>query len=161
MNNKVKIRVEIDPSCSEPEVVIRTDRETEYIRKLVSDIEKTSEKAGSQIRVYDRKASLLISQDEIVRVYTEPRKLMVQTAAGETYEARSTLKDLEMALDEERFVKISRFEVINMERVAGFDVSVSGTIRVTFEDGTTSWVARRYVRAIEQKLTRQQGRAVE
>ena len=92
---------------------------------------------------------------------TEPRKLMVQTAAGETYEARSTLKDLEMALDEERFVKISRFEVINMERVAGFDVSVSGTIRVTFEDGMTSWVARRYVRAIEQKLTRQQGRAVE
>ena len=161
MNNKVKVRVEIDPSCNESEVVIRTDRETEYIRKLASDIDKIAEKDVPQIRVYDGRSSLLISQDEIIRVYTEPRKLMVQTAVGETYEARSTLKELEMVLDEECFVRISRFEVINMERVAGFDVSVSGTIRVTFEDGTISWVARRYVRAIEQKLTRQQGRAVE
>ena len=161
MNNKVKVRVEIDPSCNEPEVVIRTDRETEYIRKLASDIDKIAEKDVPQIRVYDGRSSLLISQDEIIRVYTEPRKLMVQTAVGETYEARSTLKELEMVLDEECFVRISRFEVINMDRVAGFDVSVSGTIRVTFEDGTISWVARRYVRAIEQKLTRQQGRAVE
>ena len=111
--------------------------------------------------MYDGKTTLLINQDEIVRVYTEPRKLMVQTAAGETYEARTTLKELEMALDDECFVRISRFELINMEKVSGFDVGVSGTIRVTFEDGTTSWVARRYVRAIEQKLTRQQGRAIE
>ena len=161
MKNRVKVRIEIDPSCSEPEVVIRTGQETEYIRNLMSAIEKSTERDVPQIKVYDGKTMILINQDEIVRVYTEPRKLIVQTAAGEKYEARTTLKELEMALDDECFVRISRFELINMERVSGFDVGVSGTIRVTFEDGTTSWVARRYVRAIEQKLTRQKGRAME
>ena len=80
-----------------------------------------------------------------------PRKLIVCTDRG-TFEARCSLLEMEKTLDPETFVRISRFEIINMERVSSFDVRVSGTIRVTFDDGSFAWVARRYVHAIEQRL---------
>lgn len=59
---------------------------------------------------------------------------------------------MEKTLDRERFVRISRFEIINMEKVSGFDMSISGTIQVTFQDGSATFVARRYVNAIEKRL---------
>lgn len=151
MKDRVKIRIALDPSCRTPEVVIRTDRETELVEKLVSAIERCAKSGASRIAVFDGNSALLLSQQDVVRVYTEARKLMVCAGKGK-YEARCSLQEMENTLDSETFVRISRFELINMERVSGFDVSVSGTIQVTFDDGSSTWVARRYVRAIEQRL---------
>ena len=40
MKNKVKIRIELDPACGEPEVTIRADQNTELVERLVSVIER-------------------------------------------------------------------------------------------------------------------------
>ncbi|MBR3503318.1 MAG: LytTR family transcriptional regulator [Clostridia bacterium] len=147
----MKVRIELDPSCRTPEVVIRTDQKTPLVDKLVSAIERIAKSDTPRIAVFDGSAALLLDQRDIFRVYTAPRKLMVCSGKG-TFEARCSLQEIERALDEESFVRISRFEIINMEKVAGFDVSVSGTIKVAFDDGSSTWVARRYVRMIEQRL---------
>ena len=65
---------------------------------------------------------------------------------------RCTLRELEEILDARWFVRISRFEIINMNWVSGFDLSVKGTIKVTFEDGSYTWVTRRFVPSIGQRL---------
>jgi DNA-binding LytR/AlgR family response regulator len=52
---------------------------------------------------------------------------MVCTERG-TFQARCPLQEMEAMLDPETFVRISRFELINMEKATGFDLSVSGTI---------------------------------
>lgn len=153
MKDRVKVRIELDPSCHTPEVVIRTDQETELVKSLVSVMERWTKTDPSRIAVSNGNATLLLSQEDILRVYTEPRKLIVCTAKG-TFEARFSLQEMENMLNPDSFVRISRFEIINMEKVSGFDVSVSGTIQVTFDDGSSTWVARRYVRAIEQRLER-------
>ncbi len=153
MKDRFMIRIELDPSCHTPEVVIRTDQETALVERIVSAVDRCVKSDTPRIAVFDGNSALLISQRDIVRVYTEPRKLMVCTEAGR-FEARSSLQEMEKTLDRESFVRISRFEIINMEKVAGFDVSVSGTIQVTFDDGSSTWVARRYVRMIEQRLER-------
>lgn len=151
MKPKLRVRIELDLSCRTPEVVIRTDQKTPLIEKLVSVIERSIQSEAPRIAAYDGNAALLLSQVDILRVHTEPRKLVVCTPRG-IYEARCSLQEMESMLDPESFVRISRFEIINMERVSGFDVSVSGTIQVTFDDGSSTWVARRYVHAIEQRL---------
>lgn len=153
MDQRVKVRLELDPSCPVPEVVIRTDQRNELAERLISAVERCAKGGDAPLLVYDGNAALLISRDEVTRVYTEPRKLMVCTGSR-TYEARCSLQEMEDLLDRDWFVRISRFEIINMEKVVGFDVSVSGTIRVTLDDGSVTWVARRYVHTIEQRLER-------
>ena len=153
MKSKVKVRVVIDPSVPEPEVIIRTKQRTELIDKIASTIEQWAESDPPRITVYDGNRVFLLYQRNILRIYTQSRKLIVRAGSGE-YEARCSLQDMEKALDPERFARISRFELINMEKASGFDMGISGTIKVIMEDGSYSWVARRYVQSIEQRLER-------
>ena len=151
MKDKVKVRIELAPGCVSPEVVIRTAQKTEFVEKLVSVIERYAKSDVPRIAVSDGSATLLLDQADILRVYTELRKLMVCTVRG-TFEARCSLKEMEKTLDPENFVRISRFEIINMEKVSGFDMGLSGTIQVIFDDGSATFVSRRYVNEIEKRL---------
>ena len=151
MKDKLKVRIDLDVGCASPEVIIRTAEKTEFVEKLVSLIERYAKNDVPRIAVLNGNATVLLDQMDIFRVYTETRKLMVRTVRG-TFEARCSLKEMEKTLDSESFVRISRFEIINMERVSGFDVSFSGTIQVKFDDGSATFVARRYVQTIEQRL---------
>ena len=152
MKNRIRIEIEIDESLKEPEVVIRTDKDSAFVERIVDAIERCGEEDRSQVTASKDNVMSLLSQKDIIRVYTEQRKLVVSTA-GDKYESKSTLKDLEAMLDPKMFVRISRFEIVNLNKVTGFDFSVAGTIKVLFDDGSSTWVARRYVRAIEQKLS--------
>jgi DNA-binding LytR/AlgR family response regulator len=152
----MRIKLDIDPSVLEPEVIIRAGEETEPIREIVSFIRQRAEADTKQdqslITVYrDNNTARSIDQSDIVRVYTADRKLAVVTR-DRKYQMRCTLRELEEILDERWFVRISRFEIINMNWVSGFDLSVKGTIKVTFEDGSYTWVTRRFVPSIGQRL---------
>ena len=151
MDGKVDIRVEIDPAYEEPRVIIQADRRSERIDRIVEAVERCLNGRDSQLTVYRGDTLVLMDQDKIIRVYTENRRLILCTDSG-IYEAKHTLRELEEMLDAEYFVRISRFEIINLSKTAGFDLSMAGTIRVSFEDGTETWVARRYVRTIQEKL---------
>ena len=101
----------------------------------------------------------MINQQEIVRVYTENRHVVISTDT-KNYDSRLNLKKLEEKLNSTSFVRISRFEIINLSRVSGFDFSMEGTVQVHFDNGSFTWVSRRYVHIIQQTLGRltKQGR---
>ncbi len=152
----MRIKLDIDPSVREPEVIIRAGEETETIREIVSYIQQRTgedtKQDRSMITVYrDNNTARSIDQSDIIRIYTADRKLDVVTR-DRKYQVRCTLRELEEILDSRWFVRISRFEIINMNWVSGFDLSVKGTIKVTFEDGSYTWVTRRFVRSIGQRL---------
>ena len=151
MKNPVEIKIQIDPQCHDPVILIRTDRKTQELEDIVHAIEACAESGYPLIAGYRGNEMELLSQREIVRVYVEARKVRI-AAGGGTYESRKTLSWLETCLNPDRFVRISRFEIVNIRKVARFDFSKAGTVRIADDDVSGTWVARRYVRAIQQAL---------
>ena len=145
MSRKVRVRLEIDPSCQETEIVIRTCQKSKEAEEIIRAVERCVGNEYPPVTAYKGDTLVLVTQNDIFRVYTESRKLIVWTG-NDRYESRQPLKELEEQLDEGHFVRISRFEIINLRKVSGF--------RVIFTDGSETWVARRYVQAVQKTLKR-------
>ena len=153
MSKTVDIEIRIDPACHEPVVVIRTDKKTQEVENIVHAVENCMD-GGYPLIVGHRDETMeLLSQRNIFRVYVESRKVRICTENG-TYESHKSLSWLEMQLNPDRFIRISRFEIVNIRKIARFDFSMAGTVHIVFDDGSVTWAARRYVRAIQQALVR-------
>ncbi|MCR4793195.1 MAG: LytTR family transcriptional regulator [Lachnospiraceae bacterium] len=151
MDEKVSIRVETDPSMTGTEVIIRSGASPELIAGIARAIENSLNEEHPKIAAYDGNSVILVEQKDIVRVYSENRRIKLCTESSE-HDVRLSLRDMEMMLDPSVFVRISRFEIVNLKKVTGFDLNMVGTIRVNFTGGSFTWVARRYVREIQNKL---------
>jgi DNA-binding LytR/AlgR family response regulator len=152
MKKDVAVRVEIDPSYSGTEVIIKAEERSDLVDEIVLAIDQCARNRQPRITVFQGDTRVFLRQQDIIRIYTEKRKLIVHTIEGEDV-ARCTLRELEETLVRETFTRISRFEIVNMTRIASFDFSLSGTIRIFFDDESITYVSRRYVHEIEQKLT--------
>ena len=151
MKSSVKLTVDIDPSVAESEVIIRAKEETALVSRIVSLVQQYSSQDRTPITVYQSSSRNSVDQLDIIRIYTQERKLVIWTRDG-AYYVKNTLRELEESLDTEWFVRISRYEIINLNWVRDFDLTIRGTIKVVFEDGSSAWAARRYVRVVEQRL---------
>lgn len=144
----MKIRFEIDASCSEPEVVIRAAGMTEEINQIIRQL---GEESPSLIPGIQDDRVELLNPDDLIRVYAQNGKIFAVTAKGE-YVLRQRLYEWEERLDKRRFVRISNSEIINLNQVLHFDLNLVGTICVRLSNGTTTYVSRRYVSKIKQLL---------
>ena len=151
MKNPVDIEIQIDPECHDPVILIRTDQKTQRVEDIVQAIEACVDSGYPLIAGYRDSGMELLSQRDIIRVYVEARKVRICTGDG-VYDSRRTLSWLETMLNADRFVRISRFEIVNIRKIARFDFSTAGTVHIVFDDGSVTWAARRYVRAIQQAL---------
>ena len=93
----------------------------------------------------------VLDQQEVIRIYTIAGKVFAATENRE-YQLRFRLYELEERLEPTFFVRISNSEIINLRKVKGFDLRLSGTICVSLLDGTVSYVSRRYVAKIKKLL---------
>lgn len=153
MKNPVHVEIQIDPKCHDPVILIRTDQKTPLVEDIVHAIESCTENNYPLIAGYQDSKMELLSQRDIIRAYVEARKVRICTGEG-VYDSRKTLAWLETVLNADRFVRISRFEIVNIRKIARFDFSMAGTVHIVFDDGNVTWAARRYVRTIQQMLDR-------
>ena len=56
-----------------------------------------------------------------------------------------------------KFLRISRFELINLSKVKKYDFTIGGTLRIEFENGMETWASRRYIPIIRERLTGEEG----
>lgn len=144
----MKIEVRLDATCEETTVVIYTNRVTDEVQNLAR---RLSQDAPQVIVGFLEEEAMLLSQEEIYRVFTESGKVFAETENGR-YQLRLRLYELEERLDGKRFVRISNAEIVNLGMVRGFDLSFAGTICVRMKNGTVTYVSRRYVSKIKQVL---------
>lgn len=146
----MKLEIKIDTAIVEPETVITTSAMTDEVNRVVnyiSNLENTSFMITSQ---KDGKIELL-DQENIIRLYAENGKMFAKLDQA-TYQIRLRLYELEERLDNDKFVRISNSEIVNLKKVKGLDLSFAGTICMELENGEVSYVSRRYVSKIKKKL---------
>lgn len=144
----MKIEVRLDATCEETTVVIYTNRVADEVQNLAR---RLSQDAPQVIVGFLEEEAMLLSQEEIYRVFAESGKVFAETENGR-YQLRLRLYELEERLDGKRFVRISNAEIVNLGMVRGFDLSFAGTICVRMKNGTVTYVSRRYVSKIKQVL---------
>lgn len=142
------IEIKLDPSCKIPKIIILSDKITDEIEALAK---KLSDKEPRIIAGMQNSEMKILDPKTLIRIYANSKKVMAVTQSGE-YTLRLRLYELEESLDPHQFVRISNSEIINLKKVAGFDLSFTGTICVKLSDGAVTYVSRRYVAKIKHIL---------
>ena len=154
----IEIEVVLDEACVEPKVKIFTQSETKLVEDIVYAIENRAKSNLAPISVSENGKFIVISQRDIYRIRTESREVLLDTA-DRTYTIRGTISKYELELDHERFFRISQSEIINLYKVQAFDFNFTGTVGVLFDNGVRSWVARRCVKPLRDRLKARFGNA--
>lgn len=156
MTEMVDINVIIDEKYIEPKVDIYTRSETGQVEAIITAIEDAGRHAYPPVSVVKDGALSYISQRDIYRIHTEGREVILDTA-DHSYIVKGSITRYENVLDSERFFRISQSEIINLYKVDAFDFSIKGTASVTFDNAAVSWVSRRTIRPLRDKLKKSFG----
>jgi len=143
----VKVEIKIDEDCAETWVGIHTNAMTDDIIELAR---KISEYKPATLAGFRGERVVMLNPADILRFYSANQRVYGVTK-DEEYTVRLRLYELENQLPPD-FVRISNSEIINLKWVASFDLSFVGTVWVKFKNGSDTYVSRRYVPKIKQKL---------
>ncbi|MCR4886377.1 MAG: LytTR family transcriptional regulator DNA-binding domain-containing protein [Clostridiales bacterium] len=148
---KVSVRFERDPALGEIQVVIRAPERDEAVEALMA---KLAEPPPDTVLAFDGNGGVrAIRQEEIILVSVEGKLLSLTASDGSCWFTRQSLQSLEDTLDKSLFVRISRYELVNLNRVQRYDFTVAGTLRIELMGGTETWASRRCIPAIRRKLS--------
>ena len=171
---KIRVRFESDPSLENIEVVIRAAKQDETVQKLTELLSSVApatseneESAGAPeqtpavfsntLQAYDDKGNLtVLNTEEIISVSVIQKVISIVTESG-VFNSRQSLQSLEAELDPLLFIRISRYELINIRKVVRYDFTLPGTLRIEMESGYETWASRRCIPLIRQRLARKEG----
>ncbi|MCG8638357.1 MAG: LytTR family transcriptional regulator, partial [Desulfobacterales bacterium] len=132
----------------EPKIIILTDKRTDKINGIVK---RLAEANSDSLTVFSDRGVEIIECKDVIRFYSENKKVFVQTPKGK-YTVRARLYELEEKLDSKRFVRISNSEIVNIKKIRNMDTSLTGTICMFLQGDIKTYVSRRNVRKIKQKF---------
>lgn len=144
----MKIEIKLDESCAETKIIVVTDKITDEVSELMRLL---AEEAPRFVIGFYGDAAEALKQADIIRVYAANGKVYAVTGKGE-YQLRLRLYEIEKKLNKSNFVRISNSEIVNLDKVKRFDLSLVGTICVSLSDGSVTYASRRYVTKIKQTL---------
>ena len=151
MADSPEIKIIIDKDWPKLTVYIKSSERNDDVEGIISAVQSYAENKSPSVMAYFNDDMEMIPQRRIIRLYVSNRKVWIETAQ-KTYEAKKTLSEIESHLDKDKFVRISQSETINIRKVKRFDFSTAGTIGVEFENGQSTWVARRRVKDVKDLL---------
>jgi len=146
---KINVRFERDASLKEMEVIIRAPEEDDEVRELIELVSGNRE--DTLVVLDDSGNAHVIRLWEIISASVNGKQMNIITSDG-SYYLRQTLQGLEEKVDSRRFIRISRYELVNLDRVRRYDFTVAGTLRVELEGGMETWASRRCIPAIRKYL---------
>lgn len=144
----MKIEVKIDETGEEIKAILVVPKMNDEVREL---IQKLSCDFPDFLMGFKNDRVEILDYDDIFNIYSANSKIYAVTSKGE-FVLKYRLYELEEKLDKNKFVRISNSEIINLKMTEGFDLSLSGTVRVNLKNGKSTYISRRYISKIKNVL---------
>ena len=131
------------------EVVITASEQSDAVKSLMKRI---ADPLAGTLLVSDAEGiTTVLDEESIISISSGSKKLIIRADDG-LYELRMSMQDVEKQLNPLAFIRISRYEIINLGKVRRFDFSATGTLRIEMKDGTETWASRRLIAVIKKRL---------
>ena len=151
MKKRVNVRFEVEEGCRGIDVLFTASERDDQVDALMERIEDPL--SGTWAVQNADGFSVTLSEERIVAACSENKRIKVVADDGE-YRLNMSMQDFERAVNPSMFLRVSRYEIVNLRRVERFDFSVSGTLRIELEDGTEVWASRRFIPAVKERLSK-------
>jgi two-component system LytT family response regulator len=119
---------------------IASDRAAGSVGGKVSDIREWS---AERIAIKSDNRIIFLRNSEIDWIEAAGNYLKFHTKSGE-YLVRETMSAMENKLPSNRFMRIHRSTIVNLDRVKELKAGLSGDYNVTMQDGSTLTLSRGY-----------------
>jgi two-component system, LytTR family, response regulator len=127
----------------------RIGEERDRLRRLLDDAESTRPQRAERILVESGERVLLIAVEKIDRIESV-RNYVRLKVGSDVYRVRGTLTRFERRLDPVKFVRISRSEIVNLDRIAELRPWSHGDYVVVMRDGSQTRLSRRYREGLDR-----------
>ncbi|MBP5604961.1 MAG: LytTR family transcriptional regulator DNA-binding domain-containing protein [Ruminiclostridium sp.] len=129
-----------------------TVRASEKDSEVLALIDRINTPGSETISVVSGNIANVVPVNDIVLLSVENKNVNVITDK-DRFTARQPLNSIEAALDPKRFVRISRYEIVNLAKVVRYDFTLSGTLRIELAGGMETWASRRCIPEIRRCLS--------
>lgn len=92
-----------------------------------------------------------VRTDSIIRIYSQNRSNYV-CVPDEIFRTTASVSELADKLNSHDFLRISRFEIINLAKTVHFDFSIAGELKIKLEGDQMVYASRRYIPVIRNYL---------
>ncbi len=144
----VSVRFREDSTLNKIEVLISAPEKNAQVEDLLAHFsgkEKYLDLPTEGGRIFR------VRTDSIIRIYSQNRSNYV-CVSDETIRTTASVNELSQKLDAGGFLRISRFEIINLEKAVHFDFSIAGQLKIRLEEDQTVYASRRYISVIRNYL---------
>ena len=146
---RVSVRFEKDRDEKNITVLFRASRQDAQVEQLMN---RVREPFVDTIAATDADGgTVLLSFEGITSISSDNKRLKVLADNG-TYWLKGSLQEMERLLEPNMFLRISRYEIVNLRKISRFDFTISGTLRIECGEGVETWASRRYIPQIKNRL---------
>ena len=144
----MNIEIKIDKKIKENKIIVQVNEMTDEISNIIDLLKSTN---NEKLKVYLDEELYFIDENDIETVYSSDGKVFVK-ANDKDYQSKMRLYELENILNKKTFLRISKSEIININKVKSINTNLIGTIIITFFNGNKTYSSRRYISKIKEFL---------
>lgn len=150
---RVNVQFIREDGARDIDVLFKASEEDDQVRAIM---ERTKDPLAGKWQAMDASGAIvMLPEEHIISVSASNKRLRIATDEG-IYWLKETLQNVEKGLNPSMFLRISRYEIINLRMVRRFDFSNTGMLRVEMVDGTETWASRRFIAIIRERLQKRE-----
>ncbi|WP_297638805.1 LytTR family DNA-binding domain-containing protein [uncultured Clostridium sp.] len=141
----MKIDLDIDDRYKELEVLIKSRKLDDEVLEIMN---KLKEKKVENFLGNKNERIYILKPEDIICFYSDSQKIMVDTEEG-SFEIKLKLYEIEEMLINLSFVRVSKFAIVNIEKINNIELSFGGNLIINLVNERKENISRRYIKKVK------------